>query len=184
MTDTDTLPAPARNGWRIAMWGVLLALLALPALMMQLSSEWVWTRSDFVFAAILLGFLGVAGEVAMRFGRRMPARIGIALAGLTAFFTLWSNAAVGIIGAEGEPVNMWFTLTTLGAILAAALVRLRAGPMRLITGAMSFVPTIAGIQAASTMPGHGVEWGILAAFSLMWILASFCFDRAARSARA
>ncbi|ANU08832.1 hypothetical protein [Paraurantiacibacter namhicola] len=180
MTLTETQSAPRPNGWRIAMWGVLLALLSLPALMMQLSGEWAWTAIDFILAAILLGFLGLGGELAMRIGRPGPARIGIALAALTAFLTLWSNAAVGIIGAEGEAVNIWFTASTLLGILASALVRLRANAMRWIAAALSLVPSIAGLQAEATMPGHGVEWGILAVLTLMWVVASLCFARAAK----
>lgn len=54
--DISARHVPLVNGWRIAGWGSLLALLMLPALAMQITDE--VTAGDFVFAAILLGFVG------------------------------------------------------------------------------------------------------------------------------
>lgn len=66
---TNALSPRSLNGWRIAGWGSLVALLVLPALAMQLTSEVNWTASDFVFAAVLLGFVGAVVELAARFAR-------------------------------------------------------------------------------------------------------------------
>ena len=94
-----TTHAKLLNGWRIAGWGSLAALLLLPAIAMQVDAPGVlWTASDFVFAAVLLGFLGGVVELAVRLARGGQERAGYLIAGFTAFFTMWSNAAVGIIG--------------------------------------------------------------------------------------
>lgn len=177
MNDISTRRARLLNGWRIAGWGCIIALLMLPALAMQITDEVNWTVGDFVFAAILLGFVGTVVELAVRFARPGAPRIGYIIAGFTAFFTFWSNAAVGIIGDE-DSVNLFFYLIVLGAIVAAIVVRFRPGAMRWIAVLLAIGQYAVGIAALNMMPGHAVEWGFLTIFALFWITASWCFDRA------
>lgn len=168
---------PLFIGWRIAGWGSLLALLMLPALAQQMTSEVNWTAGDFVFAAILLGFVGTMVELAVRFARPGAPRIGYLIAGFTAFFTFWSNAAVGIIGDE-DSVNVFFFLMVAGAILAAMLVRFRPGAMRWFAVLLAIGQYAVGVAALRMMPGHAVEWGFLTVFALLWLTAAWCFNRA------
>ncbi|WP_194953806.1 hypothetical protein [Sphingopyxis solisilvae] len=177
MNDLSTRRASLLNGWRIAGWGSLLALLMLPALAMQITREVNWTAGDFVFAAILLGFVGTMVELAVRFARPGAPRIGYIIAGFTAFFTLWSNAAVGIIGDE-DSINVFFYLMLLGAIVAAVGVRFRSGAVRWIAVLLAIGQYAVGIAALNMMPGHAVEWGFLTIFALLWLTAAWCFDRA------
>lgn len=182
MTDTASLPRrPFLNGWRIAGWGSLLALLLLPALAMQLDAPGVvWTASDFVFAAILLGFLGGVVELAVRFAGKGTARAGYLIGGFTAFFTVWSNAAVGIIG-EDDAVNDYFFLMVLAGLVASAVVRFRPGAMRWILAALAAGQYGMGIASLWMMPGHATEWGVLTFFALLWSASGWCFHRAARA---
>jgi len=176
MNDFSTRRVPLLNGWRIAGWGSLLALLMLPALAMQITDEVNWTAGDFIFAAILLGFVGTMGALAVRFARPGAPRIGYIIAGFTAFFTFWSNAAVGIIGDE-DSVNVFFYLIVLGAIVAAMVVRFRPGAMRWIAVLLAIGQYAVGIAALNMMPGHAVEWGLLTTFALLWFTAAWCFHR-------
>lgn len=177
MNDLPSPHAPLINGWRIAGWGSLLALLTLPALAMQMTNEVNWTAGDFIFAAILLGLVGTVVELALRFARPGAPRIGYLIAGFTAFFTFWSNAAVGIIGDE-DSVNVFFFLMIAGAILAAMVVRLRPGAMQWIAVLLALGQYTVGIAALRMMPGHAVEWGFLTVFALLWLTAAWCFNRA------
>lgn len=172
------------NGWRIAGWGALLALLALPAIGMALTGEVDWTPGDFVAAAVLLGMFGIGGELAVRWGRNAPHRLALGIFALGIFLTLWSNLAVGIIGAESAPINGVFTILTLVAVLAALVVKLRARAMRWIAGVLALAPPVLGVAALSVMPGHAVEWGLLAAMSLAWALDSALFTVAGKRERA
>lgn len=169
---------PLLNGWRIAGWGSLLALLMLPALAMQMTHEVNWTGSDFVFAAVLFGFVGTVVELAARFAGPGAPRIGYILAGLTAFFTVWSNAAVGIIGDE-DTVNIFFFLMVVAALIAGIVVRFRPAAMRWIAVLLALGQYAVGVAALSLMPGHAVEWGFLTVFALLWLSAAWCFHRAA-----
>ena len=173
---TDTKPAWL-NGWRIAGWGALAALLALPAVAMQFTPNVNWSGGDFVVAAILLGLLGGGLELAFRIGRGGLRSAGIALFTLLAFLTLWANLAVGIIGAEGEPVNAGFTLLIALGIVAALASRFRPAPMRFVCAALAIAQPALGIVAMITMPGHGVEWGILAILAALWSLAAYFFHQ-------
>ncbi|MBX7535306.1 hypothetical protein K3175_06500 [Qipengyuania sp. GH1] len=118
---------PGLNGWRVAGWGTLLALLALPAIAMQLTGEVGWTASDFVFAAILLGALGAGIELAVKVGRNGAHTFALVLTALAAFVTLWANAAVGFVG-DG-PINMVFGAIIGTFLVLAALARFRPGAM-------------------------------------------------------
>lgn len=178
MDDSTTSRGAALfNGWRIAGWGSLLALLLLPALAMQVTGEVDWTASDFVFAAILLGFVGFVVEAAVRFARPGAPRIGYILGGFMVFFTCWVNAAVGIIGDE-DSVNVFFFLMVMVAMLAGALARFQPGALRWIAALLAAGQYAIGIAALWMMPGHAVEWGLLTFLALMWIAVAWCFHRA------
>lgn len=180
MNDLSSPRAPLFNGWRIAGWGSLVTLLMLPALAMQMTGEVNWTGGDFVFAAILLGFVGTVVELAARFAQPGAPRIGYLIAGFTAFFTFWSNAAVGII-ADDDAVNILFFLLVLVAIAAGMLVRFRPGVMRWIMVLLAIGQYGVGIAALSMMPGHAVEWGFLTIFAVLWLTAAWCFHRALKN---
>ena len=175
--------APTRflNGWRIAGWGMAAALLLIPAVAMRFTSEVNWTTSDFVFAAVLLGALGLGVEIALRVGRTWLHRVGIALMALTGFMTVWSDVAVGLLGDEDEITNLAFVALVGVGVLATLLVRFRPGAMRWIAATLSAGQFAIGIVAGLwTMPGHAIEWGVLAFFAALWAAAAFCFDAASR----
>ena len=175
MTDTKT---PWLNGWRIAGWGALLALLALPAVAMQFTRDVDWTGSDFIFAAILLGLLGGGIELAFRVGRSGKQAAAIALFTLLSFLTLWSNMAVGIIGNEGQAVNAGFTLAIVASVAVALITWFRAAAMRLLCVILAILQPVLGLVAALTMPGHGIEWGVLGVFAAIWATTAFIFNEA------
>lgn len=168
------------NGWRLTGWTAALALLTMPAIAMRFTSEVNWTATDFVFAAVLLALLGGGLELAARFAGARPRALGIAVATLAAFLTLWANAAVGLIGSEQASVNRGFTLLVFVGFSSAALFRLRPVPMRWILGLIAMGQPTLGIAARYIMPGHAVEWGVVAFFTLLWGMAAGCFHVAAR----
>ncbi|GGD43646.1 hypothetical protein [Croceicoccus pelagius] len=84
---------------RVLMWSVIGALLLLPAIAMQFTREVHWGPGDFLFAALLLGGLGLGVEWIMRRIGGQTFRIaGIGVLLLT-IMLIWAEGAVGIFGA-------------------------------------------------------------------------------------
>ena len=168
------------NGWRIAGWCSAAALLALPGIGMLLTDEVDWTFGDFVFAAGLLLVSGLAMELALRSARSWPRLIGLAVATFTAFFTVWANLAVGILGDEGNPVNQLFFAALFAGLLGAAILRFRSRPTARIAAALAVSQFAIGIYAAAEATRPYVEWGVLALLAVLWSVAALCLARDAQ----
>lgn len=177
MNNTSFVRLSFINAWRVAGWGSGLALLILPELGMLMTGKVNWTASDFAFAAVLLSFVGGVVELAVRFAPPGAPRVGYVLAGSIAFFTLWSNAAVGIIG-DDNSINVCFSLMVVTAIVAGAFLRFRSAAMRWIALSLAFGQYAVGVAALIKMPGHAVEWVVLTFFAVLWLTAAWCFHRA------
>ena len=113
----------ARLPWRAIGWGGAAALLALPFVAMQFTRDVVWTFSDFIVFAIMLLMVGVPLELAARMSKDWSYRGGAALALLGMFLTIWANLAVGIVGSEDNPANLWFFAALLVGLLVAVIAR-------------------------------------------------------------
>lgn len=158
--------------WRIIGWGSTALLLLL---------LWVadapWTPSDFVFAGVMFGGVGLLFELTVRMSRNSAYRAGIGFALAATFLTIWVNAAVGMIGSEDNPLNIMFAGVIAIALLGSVLARFR--PER-----MARVMTIAaGAQCLASAVGAftDLRGGILSAmFAGLWLLSAMLFEKAAR----
>src|SRR5688500_18450248 len=115
--------------WRVAGWSIPVLLLMLPAVAMRFTSEVNWTVSDFIFAALLFGIVGLAFELIVRSSDSLAYRFGAGLAVVTAFLTIWVNGAVGMIGSEDNPYNLAFGGVLFIALSGSVLARTRAAGM-------------------------------------------------------
>ena len=93
--------------WRILGWGGPVALLLVPFVAMQFTSEVQWDAIDFVFMGGLIGGIGFAFELLARRGG-YAFRIAAGLALLAVFLLVWLNGAVGIIGSENNDANLMY----------------------------------------------------------------------------
>lgn len=166
------------NPWRIAGWSIAALILLLPLIAMRFTSEVNWTAGDFIFAALLMGIVGVALELTVRMTRSSAHRAGVAAALATAFLTVWINGAVGMIGDEDNPYNLLFLAVILLALAGSVLARFRPG------GMAAAMTVAAGAQAALGVFGMltDLRGGILASmFAALWLLAAWQFRRGARA---
>ena len=126
-------PAAGRrfNIWRIIGWGGAVALILTLLIAMRFTSEVDWTASDFVFAIMMVGGVGLLFELAVFMSRNTFYRAGVALALVGCFLVVWVNAAVGIIDGEDNPANLLFGVVILIAILGSALAHFRSNGMAL-----------------------------------------------------
>lgn len=171
------------NPLRPYIWGLAGALLLLPAVAMQFTPEVNWTAFDFVFASIMLLAACGAYELGAWLSGHMAYRAAFGIAILTAFMTVWVNGAVGMVGDEGNPVNLMFLGVVLIGFVASLLTRFDA---RRMAGAMY---ATAAAQALATVAvvfvgGHVLEIVLIACFVAPWLLAAQLFRKAGDDAAA
>ncbi len=168
--ETDAGVARGGQGWRIAGWGAAAAVLAVPFVAMRFTDEVNWTGSDFVFAGILFGTVGLVIELVVRRSTDWAYRGGVIAAALAGFLIVWANGAVGMIGNEDNSYNLLFGLPILIALLGSIAARFRARGMSLSMLAA------AGVHVAVALGGFGDDpRGVV--FSLL--LSSFWLASAA-----
>lgn len=74
------------------------ALLLIPFIAMQFSTEVVWTASDFVIMGILLLGTGLLIDLVLRKVSSTPKQIIICGIVLAVFLLIWAELAVGVFG--------------------------------------------------------------------------------------
>ena len=167
---------PALNAWRILGWGTAAALLLTPLVAMQFTSEVNWTASDFAFAGVMIGGVGMIYEFTLRKSHDRFYRGGVALALAGTFLIIWANGAVGMIGDEGDPANLMFAGVLAIALLGSVLARFRAGGMAIAMIAAAIAQAVAGGVGMLLDPLGGV---LSAGFATLWLVSAALFRRAA-----
>lgn len=175
-----------RIPWRIVLWGMAAALLALPAVAMQLTEEVDWTAFDFVFAGIMIGGTGLLLELTVRSSPSWAYRGGVAVALAAAFLLIWVNGAVGIIGDEDNPANLSYLGVILLSLAGAFVARLKpegmARAMIVAAAAVALIALVAfaaGI-AADEPPGRFGVLVINGFFAAFYLGSALLFAKAAR----
>ncbi len=74
------------------------ALLLIPFIAMQFSSEVVWTASDFIIMGILLLVTGLGIDLVLRKVSSSKNRLIMGGIILAVFFMIWAELAVGVFG--------------------------------------------------------------------------------------
>ena len=175
----------ARVPWRTIGWGGAAALLALPFVAMQFTREVVWTTSDFIFAGVMIGSVGGAFELAVRMSRSWAYRSAAGLALLAAFLIVWSNFAVGIVGSEENPANLWFFGALLVGLVGAIAARFRpsgTAAAMLATAAslgVAFVIAASGPTDEPWVP-HSREGVAVSLFAALFLASAALFRKAGR----
>lgn len=164
------------NVVRSLVWGGALVLLLLPGIAMRFTEEVRWTAEDFVFAGIMLLTVCIAYELAARRARDNRYMLAAGIAVGAGFLTVWANLAVGILGSEDNPANLWFFVVPAVAMAGAAVARLRprglAAAMQL-TAAAQFA-----IGLGLFVTGLGNAWVFTGLMCAAWLTAAALFARA------
>ena len=168
------------NPWRIAAWSIAALLVLLPLIAMQFTAEVNWDETDFIFAGVLIGSVGLLAELTVRMSRNLFFRAGAAFVLAASFLIIWANAAVGMIGDEDNSYNLLFLGVILLALVGSALARFRASGMAvamLAAGGAHAAVAVGGMQA-------DLRGGVLSlVFAGFWLAAAALFRKAARDQR-
>ena len=170
-----------RNGWRIVGWGTAAIMLLLPLIAMQFTDEVNWDVSDFIIFGAMLATAGGAFELAARMtpNKAYRAAVGVALA--AAFFLVWVNGAVGLIGNEGNPANLMYggvlAVGIIGAVIARRQPKGMARAMVATAVAQVLVPVIALIAGLSNTSGLGNTFVVTGIFFALWLTSAWLFRK-------
>jgi hypothetical protein len=108
-----------RSAARVAL--VTACLLVLPLMAMQYTDEVVWGLADFAIAGALLFGAGLIFELIAGTVDGIAYRAAVGIAVTASLILVWVNLAVGLIGAEGNPVNLMYfgvlAIEIIGAIV-------------------------------------------------------------------
>lgn len=174
------------NHWKIVGWGTAAIMLLLPLIAMQFTDEVNWDVSDFIIFGVMLVTAGGAFELATRMtpNKTYLAAVGIALS--AAFFLVWVNGAVGLIGNEENPVNLMYGGVLAVGIIGAVIARRRPkGMVRAMVAtavAQVLVPVIALVAGLSNTPGLGNTFVVTGMFFTLWLTSAWLFRKSGQSA--
>ncbi len=144
-----------------------------------------WSVADFVVFAAMLTGVGGAWFLAVRRTTSHKYRLAVGVALGAAFFLVWINGAVGIIGDENNDANMMFPGVLAVALGGAVIARFRprgmARTMYATTAAQVLVAVVA-LLVVPGPPGPGWPWDFLfltVMFAGLWLLSARLFHAAA-----
>lgn len=163
---------------RIAFWGGAALLLSVPLVAMRFTDEVAWDGRDFLTFGTMLGVACGACELVMRVSRDLTYRAAAGLGVATAFFLVWANLAVGIIGSEDNPANLLHYGVLAIGIAGAAIVRGRAHGMALVLAAMAGAQL--AVAAIAAVGGWGSAPGPTALFAGLWLASAALFRTSSR----
>lgn len=160
--------------WRIIGWGGAIALILTPLVAMQFTREVDWDETDFIIAAIIFGIVGGLTELAVRLSSNWFFRIGAMCAILAGFMVVWANLAVGMIGNEDNPVNLWFGAVLLIAIAGSIAARFHISILPLAMFLAGVLQVAIGVFAG--ILGSDMRGGkFTIVLSVAWFMASLLF---------
>lgn len=161
-------------------------LLMIPLIAMQFTDEVVWTASDFIFMGSLLFGTGVTYKLITKKSGELVYRVAVGFALFTGFFLIWVNLAVGIIGSENNPINLFYFAVIFVGIIGAFIARFRPQGMSLTLFSMAITQALIAVVALFTgmaeAPGSSVV-EILAVngfFITLFVAAALLFGYAAQ----
>ena len=164
---------------------VTAAILMIPLIAMQFSTEVAWTGSDFIVAGVLLFGTGFMYGFVTRKKENQTYKFASGIAIFASLLLIWVNGAVGLIGSENEAFNLvYFGVLAIG-LLGAAISRLKPLGMSntLYAMASSFVViiAIALISGLQNLPGSSVTeiLGVNAFFMVLFALSAILYRHAA-----
>ena len=147
-----------------------------------------WDLLDILVFSTMIAVVATIVVVARR-ARSATYRIAVTVAALGAFFLVWINGAVGIIGNEDNEANLLFFGVLAVAAFGSAIARFRARGMAIALYATTAAQVLVAAYAVTMQLGaSGPIWPrdilmLTALFSAIWLMSGWLFNRAAAKER-
>lgn len=174
-----------RHKIRLQIWYIAFAtaiILSIPLIAMQYTKEVNWGLLDFIVMGILLFSTGIAYVLIIRASESFIYRIAVGVAVLAVLLLIWMNLAVGIIGSEGNPINLLYFGVVGISIIGAWISRLKpAGMARtmFLTGFIQIlIPVILLFFGNFTIRENtniGFVFGINIFFTVLFMISAILF---------
>ena len=163
--------------------GIVVAILLIPLIAMQFTTEIYWELSDFLIMGIVLFTIALVYELIARKSNKIKYRIAFGIGLLAAFLLFWIKGAVGIIGNEGQTVNVLYILIFVVGLSGALLSRFKAKGMYKTMLAAALTQMLVPVVALFIWPPANTSWspGIFGVFvlnsffALLFIISALLF---------
>lgn len=169
--------------------GLTIALLLLiPLIAMQFTDEVNWTLSDFAIMGTTLLGIGITYELIAGRSQQTVYRVAIGIALLGAFLLFWVNAAVGIIGYEGQAANLLYGLVFAVGLVGSLLARLQPRGMARTLFVAALTQMLVPVLALFIWPPPATSWSpsmvgvflLTGFFALLFVISGWLFQRASK----
>jgi len=87
---------------------------------------------------------------------------------------VWANLAVGLVGSEGNPANLWFMAVPVVGLIMAAVGRFAAQGLVRAMLAMVVAQIVAGVAVGGTVEAIAITL----VWSAAWLACAWLFRRA------
>lgn len=161
-------------------------LLIIPIIGSMTVEGWNWDTFDFVFAYVVFFMTFFAIEMVVKHSKNGTFRMAVAVQVVTMLALLWINGAVGIIGNEGNVVNVWYLAIIALGFLGPLLTRMKGNAMSYVLFTMAVIqmaiPTVAAIvfrPIAAEPPGVIGIFFLNGFFALAWVASGLMYRNAA-----
>ncbi len=172
---------------RLLLWFLAVVfLLLIPLLAMQFTSEVQWDFVDFTIMGAVLFGIGLAYELIARRSQKTTYRLAFGIGLLGAFLLFWVNAAVGIIGNEGQTANLLYGAVFVVGLVGALVSRFKARGMYYTLIVAAIVQMLVPVTALFIWPPPATSWSpsvmgvfvLSGFFALIFLLSGLLFKKA------
>jgi hypothetical protein len=165
------------NRWRVAIWGLAALMLLTPLVAMQFTPEVRWGGGDFIVFGTMLVIACCTFELAARMTGSGSYRAAAGVAIATAFLLVWAGLAVGVIGDEGNPLNLMFGGVLAIGVIGCVATRFQPGGM---AGVLALMACTHALAAAIGGFSDRASLAPNAVFVALWLVSAGLFRKAAR----
>ena len=180
MTDQTKSRRPLAARARPLAWGSAASLILAPLFALKWSGQIDWEVGDLMFAAVMIGAVGLAFELATRTRSSAACRAGTAVGVAAAFLLTWGNLAVGFVGSEDNPLNVLYFGVVGVAAGGAVIARFRPAGLAAAMAAAAAAQLAAG---AIALANDAFTGPLTVFFTGLWCASAWLFRRAAEENR-